>query len=78
MSQLTQEQGQTRVAIGAFIDRRRLVELARKEDRSVSAIVRRALTAELEREPKEKTRTRVVGTTSRPSFSRSCGGSWPR
>jgi post-segregation antitoxin (ccd killing protein) len=44
--------GQRRVAIGAFVDveqRRQLVELARQEDRSVSAVVRRALAAELER-----------------------------
>jgi predicted transcriptional regulator len=41
-----------RVQLGAFIDagqRERLVELARAEDRSVSAVVRRALAAEIER-----------------------------
>jgi predicted transcriptional regulator len=42
-----------RVHVGAFVDRerrRQLVELAREEDRSVSAVVRRALQAELERQ----------------------------
>jgi predicted transcriptional regulator len=49
MSQIAQER---RVHVGAFVDReqrRQLVELARREDRSVSAVVRRALSAELER-----------------------------
>jgi hypothetical protein len=47
--------GQTRVAIGAFVDveqREQLVPAGSQEDRSVSAIVRRALAAELEREEK--------------------------
>jgi post-segregation antitoxin (ccd killing protein) len=42
-----------RVHVGAFVDReqrRQLVEHARREDRSVSAVVRRALQAELERQ----------------------------
>jgi hypothetical protein len=46
MSELTQKaHGQRRVALGAFIDveqRRQLVEIAKQEDRSVSAVVRRA------------------------------------
>jgi post-segregation antitoxin (ccd killing protein) len=53
MSELAQKaDGQKRVALGAFIDvdqRRQLVELAKAEDRSVSAVVRRALAAELDR-----------------------------
>ena len=53
MSELAQKaHGRKRVALGAFVDaeqRRQLVELARREDRSVSAVVRRALQAELER-----------------------------
>jgi hypothetical protein len=50
MSQLGQEKG--RVYIGAQVDRGQrdeLVRLARRRDRSVSSIIRRALTAELER-----------------------------
>lgn len=46
MSQLTQE----KVYIGAQVDRRQrdaIVQLARKRDRSVSSIIRRALAAEL-------------------------------
>jgi predicted transcriptional regulator len=38
--------------IGAYLDlarARRLVELARREDRSVSSVIRRAIEAELER-----------------------------
>ena len=41
-----------RIPLGAFIDREqhaKLVEVARREDRSISAVVRRALSAELER-----------------------------
>jgi post-segregation antitoxin (ccd killing protein) len=53
MSELAQkDHGRRRVALGAFVDveqRRQLVELAKAEDRSVSAVVRRALAAELER-----------------------------
>jgi predicted transcriptional regulator len=52
MTQEAQSQPrQQRVALGAFIDseqHRELVDLARREDRSVSSIVRRALRAELE------------------------------
>ena len=43
----------TRVPLGAFVDaeqRRELGALAARQDRSVSSIVRRALTAELQRE----------------------------
>jgi hypothetical protein len=52
MSQIAKDSGSQRKLVGAFVDadqRRQLVELARQEDRSVSAIVRRALAAELER-----------------------------
>jgi post-segregation antitoxin (ccd killing protein) len=53
MSEPTQkEPRQTRVPIGALINvdqREQVVALARKEDRSVSAVVRRALAAELDR-----------------------------
>ena len=50
MSQLDQERD--RVNIGAQIDRRQrdeLIRVARRRDRSVSSIIRRALAAELER-----------------------------
>ncbi len=54
MSQLAQENARReRVHVGAFVDqeqRRQLVELARREDRSVSAILRIALTDYIERE----------------------------
>ena len=54
MSQAAQEnENRGRVHVEAFVDREQrnqLVELARKRDRSVSSIVRRALSAELERE----------------------------
>jgi predicted transcriptional regulator len=52
MSQLGQEK--ERVYIGAQVDRGQrdeLIRLARRRDRSVSSIIRRALAAELEREP---------------------------
>ncbi len=54
MSQIAQDPGPSRerVHVGAFVDReqhRQLVKLARAEDRSVSAVVRRALQAEIER-----------------------------
>jgi predicted transcriptional regulator len=52
MSDLGQEK--SRVYIGAQVDRQQrdqLAELARERDRSVSSISRRALAAELEREP---------------------------
>jgi post-segregation antitoxin (ccd killing protein) len=53
MSELAQKaHGRKRVALGAFVDieqRRQLVEIAKAEDRSVSAVVRRALAAELDR-----------------------------
>lgn len=52
MSQRQEHSSQTRVAIGAFVDveqREQLVALAKREDRSVSAGVRRALAAELNR-----------------------------
>jgi predicted transcriptional regulator len=55
MSQLAQDKD--RVYIGAQVDRGQrdeLVRLARERDRSVSSVIRRALFAELEREPKEK------------------------
>jgi predicted transcriptional regulator len=51
MGQVEQERA-GRVHVGAFVDqeqRRQLVEIARQEDRSVSAVVRRALTAEVKR-----------------------------
>jgi predicted transcriptional regulator len=54
MSQL--EQDRKRVFVGAQVDRRQrdqLVRLAQERDRSVSSIIRRALAAELEREPRE-------------------------
>jgi hypothetical protein len=50
MSELSQEKD--RVYIGAQVDRGQrdeLVRLARRRDRSVSSIIRRALAAELER-----------------------------
>ena len=54
MRQVAREnEHRARVHVGAFVDReqrQQLVELARKRDRSVSSIVRRALAAELERE----------------------------
>jgi predicted transcriptional regulator len=53
MSQLARKRNEERVHVGAFVDahqRQQLVELARKRDRSLSSIVRRALAAELERE----------------------------
>ena len=53
MSQLARKRGEGRVHVGAFVDpehRQQLVELARKRDRSLSSIVRRALAAELGRE----------------------------
>jgi predicted transcriptional regulator len=58
MSQLGQEKD--RVYIGAQVDRRQreeLIRLARRRDRSLSSIIRRALAAELEREPKPEKRT---------------------
>lgn len=51
MSQHTQEQAR-RVSVSAFVDakqREALVELARREDRSVSSIVRTALARHLDR-----------------------------
>ncbi len=48
MSQVAQ-----RAHIGAYVDaeqRRQLVELAERDDRSVSAVIRRAITEHLERE----------------------------
>jgi hypothetical protein len=56
MSQLAQENRAQRVTLGALVDRRQkeaVFQLARQHDCSVSRIVRRALTAELEREEKE-------------------------
>ena len=54
VEQLTQEASRKeRVPLGAFVDwdqHLQLVERARREDRSLSAIVRRALQAELERD----------------------------
>jgi predicted transcriptional regulator len=53
MGQLGQEK--ERVYIGAQVDRRQrdeLIRLARRRDRSVSSIIRRALAAGLERVPK--------------------------
>jgi post-segregation antitoxin (ccd killing protein) len=47
-----------RVPLGAFVDaaqHRQVVELAKKEDRSVSAVVRRALAAELDRHDEQMT-----------------------
>ena len=44
--------------IGAYVEEdraRRLVELARKEDRSVSSILRRAIDREIERNEEEAT-----------------------
>jgi hypothetical protein len=58
MSPLGQEKN--RVYIGAQGDRGQrdqLIRLARRRDRSVSSIIRRALAAELEREPKPERRT---------------------
>lgn len=49
----TLEQKKERVIVAAYIDKaqqQRLVEQARREDRSLSALVRRALANELERE----------------------------
>jgi predicted transcriptional regulator len=45
-----------RVNVSAFVDRylrEQLEELARSEDRSMSAVIRRALEAELQRETEE-------------------------
>ena len=53
MSQLARKRSEGRIHVGAFVDpehRQQLVELARKRDRSMSSIVRRALAAELERD----------------------------
>jgi post-segregation antitoxin (ccd killing protein) len=54
MPQVAQlKSGQQRVPLGAFVDvkqHQQLAELARREDRSISSIVRRAVQAELDRE----------------------------
>jgi len=55
MSKFGQEKD--RVYIGAQVDRglrNELIRFARQRDRSASSIIRRALAAELEREPKPK------------------------
>ena len=46
-----------RVAVGAFIDREQrhqLVELARRDDRSVSSVIRQALASYVQQERKRK------------------------
>ena len=67
MSQATKQGKRQRVPLGAFVDadqRDRLVELAHREDMSMSAIVRRALTAELDRAAEAgETRFEVAGAT---------------
>jgi len=67
MSQVTKQGKRQRVPLGALVDavqRDRLVELAHREDMSMSAIVRRALTAELDRAAEAgETRFEVAGTT---------------
>jgi predicted transcriptional regulator len=54
MSQLAQEKRRPeRVPLGAFVDRRQheaLAELARREDRSLSSVVRQAIGSYLERQ----------------------------
>jgi Ribbon-helix-helix protein, copG family len=54
MSQSAQEEiSRQRVHIGAFIDsetRRQIVELARRDDRSVSSVIRQALASYVRRE----------------------------
>jgi hypothetical protein len=62
MSQRGQEKD--RVYIGAQVDRGQrdeLVRLGRRRDRSVSSIIRRALTAELERTPERAPGERWAG-----------------
>ncbi len=58
MGESEQKERPDRQPLGAYIDvdqHRQLAELARAEDRSVSAIVRRAIAHELEREAEEAT-----------------------
>jgi predicted transcriptional regulator len=46
-----------RTHIGAYVDRelrRQLIELARRDDRSVSSVIRQALKAHVEREQRGK------------------------
>ena len=46
-----------RTHIGAYVDaeqRRQLIELARRDDRSVSSVIRQALKAHVEREYRDK------------------------
>jgi predicted transcriptional regulator len=53
MPQVAQSQPRERVPLAAFVDaahHRELADLARREDRSISSIVRRAVQAELERQ----------------------------
>jgi hypothetical protein len=53
------QQTTTREHIGAFIpaeQRRQLIELARSQDRSVSSVIRAALTAHVEREYRDAQR----------------------
>jgi predicted transcriptional regulator len=62
MSQLDQESRPSRVHVGAFVDpeqRRQLVELARREDRSVSSVIRQALASYVRREQSDRELARV-------------------
>ena len=71
MSQL----GQERVPLGAFVDAKQkdaVRELARRSDRSVSAIVRRAIAHELERTSQDP------GQSSTASLARSSPQRAPR
>lgn len=57
MSQVAEKSTAERVHVGAFVDpeqRQQLVELARRQDRSVSSVLRQAVAAELEREGKRR------------------------
>jgi predicted transcriptional regulator len=59
MSELDQE---SRVHVGAFVDReqqRQLVELAKRDDRSVSSVIRQALASYVRREHVDRELTRV-------------------
>jgi post-segregation antitoxin (ccd killing protein) len=53
VSQVAEKSTAERVHVGAFVDpeqRQQLVELARRQDRSVSSVLRQAIATELERE----------------------------
>jgi hypothetical protein len=68
MSQLDQESRPSRVHVGAFVDRdqqQKLVELARREDRSVSSVIRQALASYVRREQVDRELARANEQASR-------------